>query len=120
MTLQVLEPTFSVCKLPAGQRPDADGAFVFFAKTDSEVSLVCPSDAAPENALAREDGWRALRVAGTLDFSLIGILADIAARLAERSISMFAVSTYDTDYVLVKQERLQDAVEALKRRYAVI
>jgi hypothetical protein len=64
--------------------------------------------------VAREDGWRAMRVVGTLDFSLTGILSGIATALADAKIGIFAVSTYDTDYILVKQENLDRAVEALK------
>lgn len=120
MTLEILRPAFSVCKLADIQTEDLSGEFVFFARTDNEISLVCPSGAAPVRAVAREDGWRAIRVAGALDFSLIGILADITARLAERQISVFAVSTYDTDYLLIKRERLGDAAEALSQAYSVI
>ena len=73
---------------------------------------MCRTCDAPENA-RREDGWRGFRVAGTLDFSLIGILAKITAVLAEKKIGVFVVSTFDTDYIFVKKERFDEAREAL-------
>ena len=69
----------------------------------------------PENTFAREDGWRAFRVQGTLDFALVGILAKIASVLAEERISIFALSTYNTDYVLVKEKEFVRAMDALKK-----
>lgn len=68
----------------------------------------------PECALTREDGWRAMRIEGVLDFSLVGILAQLANTLAEQQIPIFAVSTYNTDYVLIKQEKLSAAVRSLE------
>ena len=67
----------------------------------------------PGGILRREDGWRALRVCGELDFSLVGILADITSVLARRGISIFAVSTYDTDYILIKENNFTDAISVL-------
>ena len=87
--------------------------FTFASATDAERSLVCPVDAVPENTVARDDGWRAFRVCGTLDFSLIGILAGISRVLADAGIGIFAVSTYDTDYVLVKSGDFGRALDAL-------
>ena len=120
MTIEILRPSFTVCKVEDVSRIDLSGEFVFVGKTDTEISLVCPTNQAPQTTLSREDGWRAMRVAGALDFSLIGILANITTLLAEKNISVFAVSTYDTDYILIKQERLAQAVEALKTNYSVI
>ena len=84
------------------------------ARTDEECSLVCPTDCAPARALTRDDGWRALRIQGVLDFSLVGILAQIAGTLADRGIALFAVSTYNTDYILVRAAQLEAAVAALR------
>lgn len=67
----------------------------------------------PENVIAREDGWRSFRVCGILDFSLIGILAKLAALLAEHKISIFALSTYNTDYILVKEESYEQTLNIL-------
>lgn len=69
----------------------------------------------PEDALERDDGWKAFRIQGVLDFSLIGILSAISAVLAENKIGIFAVSTYNTDYILTKEENFPKAVECLKQ-----
>ena len=95
MTLELLEQAFSVCKLSEDSPVDLSMPFCFYARTDAEISIVCETEAAPANCLAREDGWRALRVAGQLDFSLLGILAGLTGALAAAGVSVFAVSTYD-------------------------
>ena len=104
---------FSVCKVENYNQVEWDRPFCFIGRTDEECSLVCPTEAVPENCTAREDGWRALRIQGTLDFSLIGILARILALLAEQKIAIFVLSTYQTDYILTKQEQFQKALEVL-------
>lgn len=109
MELQLLEPEFTVCKLDSLAGFDLAAPFFFLAQTGREISLVCPSDALPENATEAEPGWRAFRVAGTLDFSLVGVIARISAALAAGGVPLFVVSTFDTDYVLVKREKLQTA-----------
>lgn len=111
MTLHVLPQEFSVCK--AAEMPELPAGICFFARTDTEISLVCETCRIDFDFTAREDGWRALMVAGTLDFALIGILAKITGVLDEAGISVFCVSTYDTDYVLVRSERLSAAADAL-------
>ena len=113
VSLEILPQLFSVCKVESITAEDLKAEYTFFARTDCELSLVCPTENAPENTLAREDGWRAFRIVGVLDFSLIGILAGISAVLAEAGIGIFAVSTYNTDYILVKEENLGKAVSAL-------
>lgn len=113
MTLQVLVPEFTVCKALDPAKIDWSAPFVFAGKTDAELSLVCPVEFAPARTLAREDGWRAFRVAGVLDFGLTGILARLSAALADAGVGIFAVSTYDTDYILVKRENLARALDAL-------
>jgi hypothetical protein len=113
MTLEALPQDFSVCKL-AETTDIPDDGFLFLARTDREVSLVCEACFAPANAVALESGWRALRVRGELDFGLVGILAELSGILAAAGISIFAISTFDTDYVLVKGESFGAAVEALR------
>ena len=113
MTLELLPMTFAVCKLPLDAPADCSAPFTFYARTDAELSLVCESEKTPPQALRAEPGWRCLRVVGPLDFSLVGILAKIAGRLAEAGVPIFAVSTYDTDYVLFKAENLERARAAL-------
>ena len=88
--------------------------YSFIGKTDEEKSLVCITDEVPANVIQRDDGWKAFRIQGVLDFSLIGILVKIAAALADNGISIFAVSTYNTDYVLMKRENYQKALDVLK------
>lgn len=113
MILQRLDHELSVCKLASISNIDLTGDFYFIGRTDEELSLVCKTSAVPAEALAREDGWRGFRVQGELDFSLVGILAKLTGLLAEAGIGLFAVSTYNTDYVLVKRECFDRAMEAL-------
>lgn len=112
--LEALPQEFSILKVADPCRIDLSLPFCFVGKTDSELSLVCPTEHAPEKALAREDGFRAFRVGESMPFSLIGILSRITGILAGRSISVFAVSTFDTDYVLVKAARFTEALCALE------
>ena len=92
----------------------APGVLWSLTRTDEEVSIVRGADAVPSDARA-ERGWRALRIAGTIDFALTGVLASVLAPLADAGVSIFAISTYDTDYVLVRGPALDAAVEALRR-----
>ena len=113
--LEPLGPVFSVCKVEDYSLVDIDRPFVFTGRTDEEKSLVCPEEAVPENCICRDDGWRAFRVCGVLDFSLTGILARLSKILAEEEIGIFAVSTYNTDYILTKEENFERAMKALGR-----
>lgn len=113
MELEKLEHMLTVCKVGAIADIDMSGAFYFIGRTDEEISLVCPTEDTPENTLERDDGWRGLRMKGTLDFSLIGILSKLTAVLANHKIGIFAVSTYNTDYILVKEENFERALTAL-------
>ena len=102
MNLQVLPQVFTVSQISDLSGVDFTREFVFVAKTDEEVSLVCETAFVPQNTLTREDGWRAFRVQGVLEFSLVGILAELSGLLATAGISIFAVSTYNTDYLFTK------------------
>ena len=113
MKLKKLPYTLTVCKLETVEQIDLNAGFYFIGRTDEEISLVCRTECTPARTLEREDGWRGFRIEGTLDFSLIGILAPITAILAENKIGIFAVSTYNTDYVLVKEENFDKAMTAL-------
>ena len=113
MQLKKLNRPFTVCKVENYSLVNLDAEYCFTGKTDAENSLVCLTSDVPPNATRREDGWMGLRIQGALDFSLVGILSKIAAVLAERGIPIFAVSTYDTDYVFVKEENYPGALEAL-------
>lgn len=114
MTLEVLPQKFSVCKIKELAEDVINAEFCFIGKTDRELSLVCPTEAVPLETIARENGWRGLRIAGTLDFSLVGILSKLSGILAEKQIGIFAVSTYDTDYILLKEAQLDLAISALR------
>lgn len=116
LTLTLAPERFAVCRLA----PDAPVpplplgvSLVALTLTPDELSLVVPEEFAPPDATT-EGGWRAFRVAGPLDFSLTGVLASLAAPLAEANVSIFALSTYDTDYLLVREAALTAALEALR------
>ena len=115
MKLVVLEGELGVARLaPAEPTPAwaTRGRLTSVTRTSEELSVVCAAADIPENVTA-ERGWRALRVAGRLDFALTGVLASIAAPLAAARISIFVVSTYDTDYILVRAHGLAAAVQCL-------
>lgn len=114
MKIKIFDGDITVCKIKSTEGLDLEKGFYFLAKTDEELSLVCITVDAPGDTTDREDGWRALRIEGVLDFSLVGILARITGVLAECGIGLFAVSTFNTDYILVKKENLEKARAALK------
>lgn len=120
MTLPRLLPypgAFTVCKVAStSDLPPLENGF-FASVTDEEVSLVCPTKSVPLSTTAREDGWCAFRFDGTLDFSLIGILSEAADALKEAGVSIFAVSTFNTDYIFVKEANREKAVNALSKRF---
>ena len=113
MVLHVLEQEFSICKIKEMGKIDWEDEICFVAKTDEECSLVCSTNCVPKETEKRDDGWRAFRIAGILDFSLVGILSEISGILAENKIGIFAVSTYNTDYILIKKENFERAVLVL-------
>ncbi|MBS1854339.1 MAG: ACT domain-containing protein [Acidobacteria bacterium] len=115
LTLHLLEERLAICRLPPSAAIPpwaAGGAFLSITRTADELSVVCAESAAPGDARC-ERGWRALKVEGPLDFALTGILASIAVPLADARVGIFAVSTFDTDYVLVKEDSLAEALRAL-------
>ncbi len=114
ITIEPLDVNLSVCKVEDYSQVDICQPFCFTGSTDEEFSLVCPTDIVPGNTTDRDDGWRAFRIVGVLDFSLVGILAGISEILAENKIGLFAVSTYNTDYILTKAENFERALEVLK------
>ena len=100
---------------------DMKAELYFIGKTDEELSLVCKTEDAPLKTIERDDGWRGFRIQGVLDFSLIGILSKLSGILAEHKIGIFAVSTYNTDYILVKEANFNRALEALvSEEYIVV
>ncbi|MBQ4483086.1 MAG: ACT domain-containing protein [Lachnospiraceae bacterium] len=113
MKLKKLPYDLTVCKVydVSGINLSADICFV--GKTDEELSLVCKTEDAPAETVERDDGWRGFRIEGVLDFSLIGILSELSTILAENKIGIFAVSTFNTDYILVKTDNFDRAMNVL-------
>ena len=111
----------TVCKVADISAVDINADFYFIGKTDEELSLVCRTEDTPPITTERDDGWRGFRIQGVLDFSLIGILARLSHILAENKIGIFAVSTYNTDYILVKEENFEFALNVLEAEgYSVV
>jgi len=113
MELKRVDEKLTVCKVTEISNINLDSDFYFIAKTDEELSLVCKTEDTPQKTVEREDGWRGFRIQGVLDFSLIGILSKLSGILAEHKIGIFAVSTYNTDYILVKEENYEKALTVL-------
>ncbi len=121
MELKKLDYKLTVCKVTDVSDIDMSAGFYFIGKTDEELSLVCRTEDVPDNTIERDDGWRGFYICGVLDFSLIGILSKLSGILAEHKIGIFAVSTYNTDYILVKEENFERALELLaSEEYEII
>lgn len=113
MTLKVLKYRFSVCKVKDSSEIDFNENYIFTAKTNDEISLICPVEYIPENCTAHADGWKAFRIKGSMDFNLTGILSKISDVIAAEKIGILAVSTFNTDYVFTKEENFEKAISAL-------
>jgi uncharacterized protein len=114
--LLLLPETLCICRLERNAPiPEwaLTGGFSSITRTAEELSVVCPQNRVPPG-IQKQDGWKALQVEGPLDFSLTGVLASLTDPLAKEGISVFAVSTYDTDYLLVKEKQLEGAIQALR------
>lgn len=117
LTLSVLNQSYAVCRLdPDSPIPDwaFTGSFYSVTRTPDELSLVCPQNVLPIDVTAEKD-WRCMAVDGPLGFTLVGVLASLLEPLAEAEISIFVISTYDTDYLMVKERNLEQAVHTLSR-----
>ncbi len=123
LTLKLYKEKYGVCRLSKDDKLPKWcelNDFVSITKTDDELSIVCREDIIEEGVVCEKD-WRMLKILGPLDFSLIGILASISSILAENKISIFAISTYDTDYILLKNDKIEDAVKILRaNNFAII
>ena len=113
MELKKLDHDLTVCKVPDISCIDTEAEFFFIGKTDEELSLVCRTEDTPAETLERNDGWKGFRIQGKLDFSLTGILSELSGILAGHGIGIFAVSTFNTDYILVKRENFEKAIKVL-------
>lgn len=114
MDIEVLKYDLTVCKVRETDDIDLKNGFCFVGVTGEEISLVCETEKTPADTIKREDGWKGLKIIGELDFSLVGILSGIASILADNGISIFAVSTFNTDYILIKKNNLAAALKALE------
>ncbi|WP_085297097.1 ACT domain-containing protein [Cognaticolwellia mytili] len=123
LTLRRLSETFAIHSLQRESSvPDAvfNAPIFFLAKTYDEISIVLPEHIEIDSEEV-ENGWQAFEVVGPLDFTLTGIMSNISTVLANEKISIFAISTFDTDYVLVKSDKFEEAKAALiKNNYQVI
>ena len=113
MKIKKIPYDFSICKVADYSMVNIAAEYCFTGKTDEENSLVCLTEDVPANTLERDDGWMAFRIQGVLDFSLVGILSEITGILAEDKIGIFAISTFNTDYILTKKEDYQKALDLL-------
>lgn len=119
LDLDLLPAEYAVCRLPAGSAlpaslssgPD-DKSVISVTWAPDELSVICPADRVPDGAVV-EASWRCLRVVGPLDLALTGVLASLIGPLAAARVNIVAFSTYDTDYLLVPQVRLTEAVDTL-------
>lgn len=122
LKISVLPEVFMVCRLDKdAEIPDWAWAdeFVSITKTPEELSIVCRQFDVPKNAKC-EKGWRCLKVNGPLDFSCVGVLASLSMPLAKAGVSIFAVSTYDTDYLLVKEKDLERTILVLNQEGHIV
>ncbi len=118
LDLVILKKKFAICQLsPKDSIPDPTtlGDFWSITKTDEEISIIIPENLIPASNCKSEKGWRAIKIMGPLYFSLTGIIASISTALAKAGISIFAVSTYNTDYILVKEKNLEQSKEVLEK-----
>lgn len=113
LQLQALNQEFTICQVPDYSQVNFEADFFFIGQTDEEKSLVCYSQDLPANATQIDGDWSAFRIQGVLDFSLVGILSKISTILADKGIGIFAVSTYNTDYILTKTKDFTTALEVL-------
>ena len=113
MELKKLPYDLTVCKVASLADVPLDTEFFFLGKTDEELSLVCRTEDTPAATVERDDGWKGFRIEGVLEFSMVGILSKLSGILAENEIGLFAVSTYNTDYILVKEANFAKALEVL-------
>lgn len=113
MEIKRIDDSFSICKVKDYSKVNFDSEYYFIGRTDEEYSLVCITENVPDNVIERDDNWKAFRIQGVLNFSLIGILSQISTLLAENQIGIFAISTYNTDYILTKKDDYDRALKVL-------
>jgi len=114
VTLVRLTERYTACRLPPDAAPPqwARGEFVSITRTPSELSVFAPTACVPQGVRA-ESGWRLLAVKGPLAFEIVGLLAELSSQLAAANISIFAISTFDTDYIATRDDDFERALETL-------
>lgn len=115
MKLVKIPYLFTIAKVDHIEEKQLNDPYCFIGKTDEELSIVCMSNCVPNDVIEKDEGWKGFRIDGILDFSLIGILAPIASILSQNQIGIFVVSTYNTDYVFIKEEKYEYALDVLKK-----
>lgn len=120
LEIEILPYEFCMARVADYSKVDLSELFTFTGSTDHEKSLICKKENLPDNVLGLDEGYAGLRIKGVLGFNLIGILAKISGILASKAISIVAVSTFDTDYIFIKQDKLEEAVNALKANRYII
>lgn len=114
---KILKELYSVCRLDfdAEIPPwDVKSGFYSITRTDDELSILCPQENVPPNVKC-EGGWKILKIDSILDFSMVGVISQISTLLAQNSISIFVISTFDTDYICVKEENLDETIKLLEK-----
>lgn len=114
MHLKVVDYDFAICKLNSIRDIRLSQEFCFIAKTDEEISYICSVDAIPDDCVSYKSGWKAIGVKEHLAFDLVGVVASIAAILAEHEIGVYSISTYNTVYMLIRKENLDEAKRVLE------
>lgn len=113
MKIKVLKNKLSICQVSTINHIPINSNPLFVGIVEDEISVVCNTIDVPKNTVAIENNWRALKIEDILDFSLVGILSKLSTLLADEGISIFAISTFNTDYILVKQNDLDKAIDIL-------
>ncbi len=113
MELIKLKDDFAICKIDNVEMADLCDKYAFLSKTDDEISLVCRSSRVPQRAIKTEHGYKALRISGELDFGMVGVIAKISAVLAQAGIAIFVISTYNTDYIFIKDADFEKGADLL-------
>lgn len=123
LTMRLLKGKYGVCRLDKNElipKLAQNSEFFSITRTSDELSIVCSQNDIPSHIKCEKE-WKVLKIEGELDFSLIGILASISTILAQSGISIFAISTYNTDYILIKNKDINNAIQSLiKERYEII
>ena len=112
--LKILSDIFSVCQVASLDDINIDGDYMFVLKTEGEISLLCKTVRVPKNHLKCEDGWKVLKIDGVFDFTVYGVLAKILELLAYAKTPVLVMSAYDTDYILIKEDKLDSSIKLLQ------